>query len=155
MCEQAHVEVGQEDRHEAAPGELHVALVEPARAHVGAFSHRSSGETIEEPSDEVREGVAAERVSAEEDDVEREHQGSDADSERLGARRGIEEARSLPGVVREDQKEEVVVRAGEVLVIPSNLPHKALALEDTLDVDIFCPPRQDWLDKTDAYLRGR
>jgi quercetin dioxygenase-like cupin family protein len=55
----------------------------------------------------------------------------------------------------EDQTEEVVVRAGEVLVIPSNLPHKALALEDTLDVDIFCPPRQDWLDKTDAYLRGR
>jgi quercetin dioxygenase-like cupin family protein len=55
----------------------------------------------------------------------------------------------------EDQKEELVVRAGEVLVIPSNLPHKALALEDTLDVDIFCPPRQDWLDKTDAYLRGR
>ncbi len=55
----------------------------------------------------------------------------------------------------EDQKEEVVVRAGEVLVIPSNLPHKALALEDTLDVDIFTPPRQDWLDGTDAYLRGR
>jgi quercetin dioxygenase-like cupin family protein len=55
----------------------------------------------------------------------------------------------------DDQNEEVVVRAGEVLVIPSNLPHKALALEDTLDVDIFCPPRQDWLDKTDAYLRGR
>ena len=55
----------------------------------------------------------------------------------------------------DDQDEEVVVRAGEVLVIPSNLPHKALALEDTLDVDIFCPPRQDWLDKTDAYLRGR
>jgi quercetin dioxygenase-like cupin family protein len=55
----------------------------------------------------------------------------------------------------ENQKEEVVVRAGEVLVIPSNLPHKALALEDTLDVDIFCPPRQDWLDKTDVYLRGR
>ena len=55
----------------------------------------------------------------------------------------------------EDEKEEVVVRAGEVLTIPSNLPHKALALEDTLDVDVFCPPRQDWLDGTDAYLRGR
>ena len=55
----------------------------------------------------------------------------------------------------EDQKEELVVRAGEVLVIPSNLPHKALALEDTLDVDVFSPPRQDWLDGTDAYLRGR
>jgi quercetin dioxygenase-like cupin family protein len=47
------------------------------------------------------------------------------------------------------------VRAGEVLVIPSNLPHKAEALEDTLDVDIFAPPRQDWLDGTDAYLRQK
>ena len=47
----------------------------------------------------------------------------------------------------------LVVSAGEVLVIPSNVPHKAEALEDTLDVDIFCPPRQDWLDKTDDYLR--
>ena len=55
----------------------------------------------------------------------------------------------------EDEKEEVVVRAGEVLTIPSNLPHQALALEDTLDVDVFSPPRQDWLDGTDAYLRGR
>jgi quercetin dioxygenase-like cupin family protein len=49
---------------------------------------------------------------------------------------------------------EVIVRAGEVLVIPSNLPHSALALEDTLDVDVFNPPRQDWLAGTDAYLRG-
>jgi quercetin dioxygenase-like cupin family protein len=48
---------------------------------------------------------------------------------------------------------EVIVRAGEVLVIPSNLPHSALALEDTLDVDVFNPPRQDWLAGTDAYLR--
>ena len=49
--------------------------------------------------------------------------------------------------------EEVVVRAGEVLHIPSNVPHQAEALEDTLDVDVFDPPRQDWLDKTDSYLR--
>ena len=49
--------------------------------------------------------------------------------------------------------EEIVVHSGEVLVIPSNVPHKAEALVDTLDVDIFCPPRQDWLDKTDDYLR--
>jgi quercetin dioxygenase-like cupin family protein len=48
---------------------------------------------------------------------------------------------------------EVIVRGGEVLVIPSNLPHRALALEDTLDVDVFNPPRQDWLDGSDAYLR--
>jgi unsaturated pyranuronate lyase len=55
----------------------------------------------------------------------------------------------------EDQHDERVVRAGDVLVIPSHLPHKALALEDTLDVDVFSPPRQDWLDGTDAYLRQK
>ena len=49
--------------------------------------------------------------------------------------------------------EEIIVRAGEVLHIPSNVPHTAEALEDTLDVDIFSPPRQDWLDKSDDYLR--
>jgi quercetin dioxygenase-like cupin family protein len=52
-----------------------------------------------------------------------------------------------------DRSETVVVRAGEVLYLPSNLPHEAVALEDTLDVDVFSPPRQDWLDGTDAYLR--
>jgi quercetin dioxygenase-like cupin family protein len=49
--------------------------------------------------------------------------------------------------------QEMTVRAGEVVVIPSNVPHRALALEDTLDVDVFNPPRQDWLAGTDAYLR--
>ncbi len=52
-----------------------------------------------------------------------------------------------------DESEVRDVAAGEVLHIPSNLPHKAEALETTLDVDIFCPPRQDWLDGSDAYLR--
>ena len=52
-----------------------------------------------------------------------------------------------------DQSREVTVRAGEVLVIPSNLAHRALAVEDTLDVDVFNPPREDWLNGTDAYLR--
>jgi quercetin dioxygenase-like cupin family protein len=47
----------------------------------------------------------------------------------------------------------VVVRKGEVLVIPSNVPHRAVALEDTLDLDIFSPLRTDWLQKDDAYLR--
>ena len=54
----------------------------------------------------------------------------------------------------EDEEEVHTVRAGEVLVIPSDLPHRAVALEDTLDVDVFSPPRQDWLDGTDTYLRG-
>ena len=52
-----------------------------------------------------------------------------------------------------DQTEVYDVRAGDVLYIPSNVPHKAEALEDTLDVDVFNPPRADWLNKTDDYLR--
>ena len=63
----------------------------------------------------------------------------------------------LEGALRfwigDEQGETIDVGPGEVLVIPSNVPHKALALADTLDVDVFCPPRQDWLDKTDDYLR--
>ena len=47
----------------------------------------------------------------------------------------------------------LVVRAGEVLHLPSDMPHEAEALEDTIDVDVFTPPRQDWLDGTDSYLR--
>lgn len=48
---------------------------------------------------------------------------------------------------------EVVVRAGEVLCIPPDVPHEAFALEDTVDLDVFNPPRQDWIDREDAYLR--
>ncbi len=48
---------------------------------------------------------------------------------------------------------EITVRAGEVLCIPPHLPHEAHALEDTVDLDIFNPPRQDWIDRDDAYLR--
>lgn len=65
----------------------------------------------------------------------------------------------LEGALRfwlgEAGEDERVVRAGEVLHIPSDLPHKAEALEDTLDVDVFSPPRQDWLDRTDVYLREK
>jgi quercetin dioxygenase-like cupin family protein len=49
---------------------------------------------------------------------------------------------------------EVTVRSGEVLCIPSHVPHEAFALEDTVDLDIFNPPRQDWIDRDDAYLRA-
>jgi len=48
---------------------------------------------------------------------------------------------------------EIVVHAGEVLCIPSNMPHEAWAVEDTLDLDVFNPPREDWLNKADDYLR--
>ena len=63
----------------------------------------------------------------------------------------------LEGAMRfwfgEDGSEVVDIADGEVLHIPSYLPHAAEALEATLDVDIFCPPRADWLDGSDAYLR--
>jgi quercetin dioxygenase-like cupin family protein len=62
----------------------------------------------------------------------------------------------LEGALRfwlgEEGETELVVRAGEVLHIPSHVPHRAEALEDTVDLDIFCPPRQDWLDGTDSYF---
>jgi quercetin dioxygenase-like cupin family protein len=63
----------------------------------------------------------------------------------------------LEGVLRfwlgDDESDVIDVAAGEVLHIPPQLPHKAEALETTLDVDVFCPPRQDWLDGSDTYLR--
>ena len=49
---------------------------------------------------------------------------------------------------------EIIVNAGEVLTIPPHMPHKAEAVQDTVDLDIFNPPRADWIDKTDKYLRG-
>src|SRR5579864_4980592 len=65
----------------------------------------------------------------------------------------------LEGVLRfwigEGESEPIDVRAGEVLHIPSQVVHRAEALEKTLDLDVFCPPRADWLDGSDAYLRGR
>lgn len=48
---------------------------------------------------------------------------------------------------------EIVVHAGEVLTIPPNMPHKAEALEDTVDLDVFNPPRADWMSGRDTYLR--
>src|SRR5712671_2363005 len=61
----------------------------------------------------------------------------------------------LEGALKfEIEGKEIVVGKGQVLRIPSNVPHRAVALEDTLDLDIFSPIRQDWLVKDDAYLRG-
>lgn len=63
----------------------------------------------------------------------------------------------LSGVLRfwigDDEQQVIDVTAGEVLHLPSMVWHKAEAIEDTLDVDVFSPPREDWLNKTDAYLR--
>jgi len=57
--------------------------------------------------------------------------------------------------IGKDESQVIDVLPGEVLHIPSFVLHKAEALEDTVDVDIFSPPRQDWLDKTDDYLREK
>ena len=63
----------------------------------------------------------------------------------------------LEGALRfwigEDEAQTLVVSAGEVLHIPSHLPHKAEAIEDTVLADAFSPPREDWLARTDDYLR--
>lgn len=50
---------------------------------------------------------------------------------------------------------EVTVSAGEILCIPPHMPHEVIALEDSVALDIFNPPRQDWIDGDDGYLRGR
>lgn len=57
--------------------------------------------------------------------------------------------------IGDDGADEVIVRAGDVLHIPSDVWHEAEALEDTLDMDIFSPPRQDWLDRTDDYFHRK
>ncbi len=49
--------------------------------------------------------------------------------------------------------QEIIVRGGEMLEIPSNVPHSAVAIEDTTGIDVFSPIRADWLDGTDDYLR--
>jgi unsaturated pyranuronate lyase len=51
--------------------------------------------------------------------------------------------------------EEMTVREGEVLHIPSWVPHQAEALEDTFEIDIFSPIRHDWLDGTDSYFHEK
>ena len=50
--------------------------------------------------------------------------------------------------------EQIVVRAGESLVIPPNVPHSVESLEDCVAIDIFSPVREDWVRGDDAYLRG-
>ena len=56
--------------------------------------------------------------------------------------------------IGEDEEEVIVVGKGQVLHIPAHVHHKAEALEDTIDVDVFAPPREDWLSGTDSYLRA-
>jgi quercetin dioxygenase-like cupin family protein len=53
----------------------------------------------------------------------------------------------------DDGAEVVDIAAGEVLTLPSNLPHSAEALEDSIVCDVFAPIRSDWVDQSDSYLR--
>ena len=62
---------------------------------------------------------------------------------------------ALKFLIGDDKSEEIIVREGEVLHLPSNVPHEAEAIEDTLDLDIFVPPREDWLTGSDDYLREK
>jgi quercetin dioxygenase-like cupin family protein len=49
---------------------------------------------------------------------------------------------------------ETVVEAGQALVLDPDLPHRVEALEDSVAIDVFSPPREDWLSGNDAYLRA-
>lgn len=51
------------------------------------------------------------------------------------------------------QGKEIIVKTGEVLIIPANVPHEFLALEDTIDIDFFTPAREDWLNNTATYIQ--
>src|SRR5687768_14469033 len=53
------------------------------------------------------------------------------------------------------EQDSVLVSSGELLVVPANVPHRAIAHEDTLNIDVFSPPREDWIAGTDTYLRGQ
>ena len=53
----------------------------------------------------------------------------------------------------ENKEQTMELNPGDVIVIPSNLPHEALMIGDVEEIDTWAPPRQDWLDKTDDYLR--
>jgi quercetin dioxygenase-like cupin family protein len=55
----------------------------------------------------------------------------------------------------ENKEQTMELGPGDVIVIPSNLPHEALMIGEVEEVDTWAPPRQDWLDKTDDYLRKR
>jgi quercetin dioxygenase-like cupin family protein len=55
--------------------------------------------------------------------------------------------------IGEDRAESYDLRAGDVVMIPSNVPHAAEALEDSRVLDVFSPPREDWINRTDGYLR--
>jgi quercetin dioxygenase-like cupin family protein len=58
------------------------------------------------------------------------------------------------GLLRFDMNgEQIVLKAGDVLVIPPHVPHLVEALEDSLATDLFTPPRQDWISGDDSYLR--
>lgn len=53
----------------------------------------------------------------------------------------------------ENKEQEMDLFPGDVIVIPSNLPHEALMIGDVEEIDTWAPPRQDWLDGSDLYLR--
>jgi quercetin dioxygenase-like cupin family protein len=63
----------------------------------------------------------------------------------------------LSGTIRfwfgENREQMMDLYPGDVVVIPSNLPHEALMIGEVEEIDTWAPPRQDWLDKTDDYLR--
>jgi len=55
----------------------------------------------------------------------------------------------------DENGEPIIARSGEVVVLPSGVPHKVEVIKNTYSLDIFSPPRQDWLSGDDQYLREK
>jgi quercetin dioxygenase-like cupin family protein len=55
----------------------------------------------------------------------------------------------------ENKEQSMDLYPGDVIVIPSNLPHEALMIGEVEEIDTWAPPREDWLNKTDDYLRRK
>src|SRR5262245_18861718 len=102
---ETHVDVGERDPEEAHPRPLLVPAIEAARAIVGRLLHRIPRQLVDEPAHDVPEGMAAERVTAQEDDVEGEHERAEPDAELL-APGAIVEPQRLPHVVAQEEQKD-------------------------------------------------
>ena len=56
--------------------------------------------------------------------------------------------------IGENGEQTIDVGPGQTIVIPANVPHEALVVGDVVEMDMWAPRRDDWLNQTDDYLRG-
>ena len=63
----------------------------------------------------------------------------------------------LEGTLRfwfdDNEEESIDLTAGDAIIFTGNRRHKALMIGKVIETDTFAPPRQDWIDGSDSYLR--